>query len=46
LGGWVFSLFGHPGVYALNLYSIFVAFVGAVLLLAILRAFSGRRSAV
>jgi uncharacterized membrane protein YeaQ/YmgE (transglycosylase-associated protein family) len=47
VGGWVFSLFGHAGVYALNLYSIGVAFVGAVLLLSVLRALSGgRRSAI
>ena len=33
LGGWLFSAFGHPGVSGLNVYSFFVAIVGAVLLL-------------
>ena len=38
LGGWIFGLFGAQGVTGLNLPSILVAFVGAVVLLAILRA--------
>lgn len=42
LGGWLFSLFGAQGVTGFNLYSILVAIVGAVVLLAIVRAF--RRS--
>jgi uncharacterized membrane protein YeaQ/YmgE (transglycosylase-associated protein family) len=45
LGGWVFNLFGHTGIDGFNLYSIIVAFVGAVILLFILRALTGRRSA-
>jgi uncharacterized membrane protein YeaQ/YmgE (transglycosylase-associated protein family) len=32
-GGWLFSLFGEPGVSGLNLYSMFVAVVGSVVLL-------------
>jgi uncharacterized membrane protein YeaQ/YmgE (transglycosylase-associated protein family) len=40
IGGWVFNFFGHVGVTGFNLYSIFVAFVGGVILLSILRAFS------
>jgi uncharacterized membrane protein YeaQ/YmgE (transglycosylase-associated protein family) len=43
LGGWVFNAFGSAGANGFNLYSILVAFVGAVILLMILRAF-GRRS--
>jgi uncharacterized membrane protein YeaQ/YmgE (transglycosylase-associated protein family) len=43
LGGFVFSLLGHSGVDGFNLYSLFVAFVGACLLIAILRAISGSR---
>ncbi len=44
LGGWLFSALGYAGAYGINLYSIIVAFVGAVLLLIILRAISGRRT--
>ena len=33
IGGWVFHLFGHIGVTGLNLYSILVATVGAVVFL-------------
>ena len=46
IGGWVFNFFGHAGVTGLDLGSIVVAFVGAVILLFIMRAFSGRRSAI
>ena len=42
LGGFVMSLFGNDGVSGLNLYSLFVAFLGAVILLAIVKAFRGR----
>ncbi|HEX3551168.1 MAG TPA: GlsB/YeaQ/YmgE family stress response membrane protein [Candidatus Elarobacter sp.] len=44
IGGWVFNAFGHAGATGLNLWSIIVAFVGAVILLFILRAVSGRRA--
>ena len=44
LGGWLFSLFGGTGVTGFNLWSIFVAFLGACLLIAILRALSGGRA--
>ncbi len=33
LGGWLFSTFGAPGVTGLNLYSLMVAVVGAVVFL-------------
>lgn len=46
IGGWVFHLFDHSGATGLNLWSIIVAFIGAVILLFILRAISGRRSTV
>jgi len=46
LGGWLFNFFGHTGIDGFNLYSIGVAFVGAVVLLFILRALTGRRSTV
>ena len=42
IGGWVFNLFGHAGASGINVYSIVVAFVGAVILLFIMRAFTGR----
>ncbi len=38
LGGWIFGLFGAAGVTGFNFYSLLVAFVGAVVLLVILRA--------
>ena len=44
LGGWLFSLFGAGGVTGFNLWSIFVAFVGACVLIALLRLLSGRRA--
>jgi uncharacterized membrane protein YeaQ/YmgE (transglycosylase-associated protein family) len=46
LGGWIFGLFGHAGVTGINVYSIVVAFIGAVVLLFIARMVSGRRSGV
>jgi uncharacterized membrane protein YeaQ/YmgE (transglycosylase-associated protein family) len=45
IGGWLFSFFGHSPVTGFNLYSIIVAFVGAVVLLLILRAVTGARTA-
>ena len=44
MGGWIFSFFGHAGVTGLNLWSVLVAFVGAVVLLWILRALMTRRT--
>lgn len=37
LGGWLMSLIGESGVSSFNLYSFFVAVVGACVLLALLR---------
>jgi len=47
IGGWVFNLFGHPGAGGGTGfgYSTLVAFVGAVILLFIIRAIGGRRAA-
>ena len=45
IGGYVFSLLGGEGVTGLNIGSIFVAFVGACILIAILRAVSSRTTA-
>ena len=38
VGGWLFSAFGASGVTGLNLYSLFVAVVGAILFLVIYHA--------
>jgi len=44
IGGFVLSLLNvNAGVTGINVMSIFTAFIGAVILLAILRAMSGRR---
>ena len=33
VGGWIFSFFGQTGVTGLNLYSLLVAVIGAVVVL-------------
>ncbi len=38
IGGWLFSLFGMHGVTGLNIYSLIVAVVGAVVLLVVYHA--------
>jgi uncharacterized membrane protein YeaQ/YmgE (transglycosylase-associated protein family) len=38
IGGWLFSFFGGRGVSGINLYSLVVATVGAVILLTIVQA--------
>jgi len=45
LGGWIASFFFHMGdpMTGINLQSILVAFVGAVVLVIILRVLTGRR---
>jgi uncharacterized membrane protein YeaQ/YmgE (transglycosylase-associated protein family) len=43
LGGFIFNLFGQAGVTGFNVYSLVVAFVGAVVVLVIVRLFGGRR---
>nr|WP_320024365.1 GlsB/YeaQ/YmgE family stress response membrane protein [uncultured Acetobacterium sp.] len=40
LGGFVFSFFGSTGVTGFNLWSIFVAVVGAIILLVIINLFT------
>ena len=42
VGGWVFGLFGGAGVTGFNLWSFVVAVVGAVIVLFIWKAISGR----
>lgn len=43
VGGWVFSLFGGTGVTGFNLPSLMVAFVGAVIVLAVVNLIFGRK---
>jgi uncharacterized membrane protein YeaQ/YmgE (transglycosylase-associated protein family) len=43
VGGWLFQTFGMPGVTGLNLYSILVAVVGAIVFLVIYHALVRRR---
>ena len=38
IGGWLFSLFGMHGVTGLNIYSLIVAVIGAVVFLVIYHA--------
>jgi len=38
VGGWIFSAFGSTGVTGFNLWSLFVAVVGAVVVLALYHA--------
>jgi uncharacterized membrane protein YeaQ/YmgE (transglycosylase-associated protein family) len=44
VGGFLFTRFGAAGVTGLNLYSILVAVIGAVVVLFIYHAIAGRRS--
>jgi len=42
IGGWLFSLFGMRGVTGLNIYSLIVAVVGAVVFLVVYHAIRRR----
>jgi uncharacterized membrane protein YeaQ/YmgE (transglycosylase-associated protein family) len=42
IGGWLFSLFGMQGVTGLNIYSLIVAVVGAVVFLVVYHAIRRR----
>ena len=44
IGGWLFNTFGMAGVTGLNIWSILVAVVGAVLFLVIYHALIGKGS--
>ena len=46
VGGWLFSAFGMTRVTGLNLYSLLVAVVGAVVVLVVYHALIGRRSSL
>ena len=45
VGGLIFNYFGHPGATGVNVGSIAVAFVGAVVVLWLVRQFVGTRGA-
>ena len=42
VGGWLFSVFGAAGVTGLNLWSLLVAVIGAIVVLAVYHAVVGR----
>jgi uncharacterized membrane protein YeaQ/YmgE (transglycosylase-associated protein family) len=44
VGGFVFNLFGAAGVTGFNIYSLLVAVIGAIVVLAIYHAAFGRRA--
>ena len=44
VGGFIFSQFGAQSVNGLNIYSMFVAVVGAIVVLMLYHVVSGRRS--
>jgi uncharacterized membrane protein YeaQ/YmgE (transglycosylase-associated protein family) len=43
VGGWLFNAFGHSGVTGLNIYSMLVAVVGAIVVLVLYHALFRRR---
>ena len=43
VGGWLFTMFGAHGVTGVNLYSILVAAIGAIIVLVIYHALFRRR---
>ena len=44
VGGWLFHFFGATGVTGLNLYSLLVAVIGAIVVLLVYHAIFGKRS--
>ena len=44
VGGFIFNFLGHSAPSGINIYSIFVAFVGAVVVLVVYHALIGRRA--
>ena len=46
VGGFLFNQFGHSGATGINLYSIFVAFIGSVVVLLIYHMLFRRRGAL
>jgi uncharacterized membrane protein YeaQ/YmgE (transglycosylase-associated protein family) len=46
VGGFIFSAFGMRGVTGFNIYSMIVAVIGAIVLLWIYHAITGRRTSI
>ncbi len=46
VGGWLFERFGSTGVTGFNIYSMFVAVIGAVAVLFIYHTVTGRRTTI
>ena len=44
VGGYLFSFFGAHGVSGVNIYSMFVAVIGAIVVLVIYHAVAGQRT--
>jgi uncharacterized membrane protein YeaQ/YmgE (transglycosylase-associated protein family) len=44
VGGFIFNAIGHSAPSGINIYSIFVSFIGAVVVLVIYHAVAGRRT--
>jgi uncharacterized membrane protein YeaQ/YmgE (transglycosylase-associated protein family) len=44
VGGWLFNVFGMAGVTGLNVYSLVVAVIGAVVFLIVFHALTRRRT--
>lgn len=44
IGGFIMNAFGYAGATGFNLWTLLVAFIGAVVLLFLVRLFSGSRS--
>src|SRR5579872_724455 len=44
IGGWIYGFFGHAGVTGFNFWSFICAIIGAVVLLWIIHAVTGRRT--
>ena len=44
VGGFIFGLFGAAGVTGLNLYSMIVAIIGAIIVLVVYHAVVGRKA--
>ena len=44
VGGWLFERFGSVGVTGFNLYSMFVAVIGAIIVLVLYHMVTGRRA--
>lgn len=44
VGGWLFNTFGMAGVSGLNIYSLLVAVVGAIVVLVLYHLITGKRT--